>query len=185
MNPKKSPDEKVVNAGIGLPPNLIKRLDKEKGDHSRSKKAAIILREYFDALDKKKRPKSPGDSTGTNRFTSRQLFTSIQLRARSWSSVISEVRIEGKGMKKKSHMKVAKFDSKINTKRFQSMADALIAAIDPGKLRRAFAETARQHLELNGFPKRKIAKLTDEEAIWVAREHMARFLGLRDSPCLK
>jgi metal-responsive CopG/Arc/MetJ family transcriptional regulator len=72
MNPKKSPDEKVVNAGIGLPPNLIKRLDKEKGDHSRSKKAAIILREYFDDLDKKKRPKSPGDSSGTNRFIPRE-----------------------------------------------------------------------------------------------------------------
>lgn len=47
MNPRKPPGEKVVSSGIGLPPSLIRLLDKNKGDYSRSRFAAKIIREYL------------------------------------------------------------------------------------------------------------------------------------------
>lgn len=72
MNPKKPRGERVVNAGIGLPPALISKLDKAKGDHSRSKFAAIIIRAYFDSIGAKKkktdRPKDKGETHLPQRF---------------------------------------------------------------------------------------------------------------------
>lgn len=40
------------------------------------------------------------------------------------------------------------------------------------------AKVSRQHLEMNGFYKKKIAKLSDAEAIEIANQHMRAFLGM-------
>lgn len=51
--------------------------------------------------------------------------------------------------------------------------------ISPEFVRSELARVSREHLRINDYPQAEIDKLSNEEAIYFAHEHMAQFLRLR------